>query len=157
MLTSCVLDKLLLFSSCCSFPNFSWPRNLESFIYWGVFYDLGSGWLKMERRDLCFWFSCVNEWTQTFSYLNNIWKVFFHLLGVLSWYWWVPTSFRVSWHCLGFSLLPLDGYSLQALEVHKWVTEIFCLSSLSSKASGLVPLTTSVCWKANYSSPHFHL
>lgn len=138
MLTSCVLDKLLLFCSCCSFPNFSWPRSLESFICWGFFYDLGSGWLKIERWELYFWFSCVTERTQTFSYLK---QTTFAKLFLTSRVYSVDTDgnnifqgfLALPWM---LSLLPLDGDSLQALEVHKWVTDIFCISRLFPKACG---------------------
>lgn len=139
MLTSCVLDRLLLFCSCCSFPNFSWPRNLESFICWGgFFYDLGSGWLKMERWEL---FPVqLHEWVDTNILLlktNNIWKGFFPPLRctqlVL-----IGTNIFQGFLALPWtlSLLLLDGNSLKALEAHKWVTKIFCLSSLFSKTSG---------------------
>lgn len=125
----------------------------------GLFYDLGSGWLKMERRELSFQFSCVNEWTQTFSYLKQttFGKGFFHLSGVLSWYWWVPISFRASWHCLGrFLCCCWMGIHSRLWKYTNELQKFSALAVYFQRPLNIVPLTISVCWKANYSSPHFH-
>lgn len=139
MLTSFVLNKLLLFCICCSFPNFSWPRNLEPFICWEGFLWFRQ-WLAKNGKTGTLLSVQLYEWVDTNFLLlktNNIWKGFFPPLRctqlVL-----MGTNIFQSFLALPrmLSLLPLDVDSLKALEVHKWVTEIFCLSSLFSKASG---------------------
>lgn len=131
------------------------------FFVGSFFNDLGSGSLKMETQELYFQFSCVNEWTQTFSYFKHptFGKVFFHLLGVLSTDGYQYLSVFCQPEALPqmLSLLPLDVDSLKALEVHKQVTEIFGLGSLFSKASGHRFLDYQCLLETSYSSPHFHL
>lgn len=111
MLTSCVLDKLLLFCSRCSFSNFSFNFKKRGVIYLlGFFYDLGSGWLKMEKWDLYFQFSCVNELTLTFFYFKQAaFAKFFSTSQVYS----VGTEgYQYLLGFPGLSWLPLDGDSL---------------------------------------------
>lgn len=79
------------------------------------------------------------EWVDTNFLLlktNNIWKGFFPPLRCTQLVLMGTNIFQgflaLPWT---LSLLLLDGDSLKALEVHKWVPEIFCLSSLFSKTS----------------------
>lgn len=141
-------------SCSCSAPvvrfltSVSISRNVESFICWGFFYDLGSGWLKMERWDLYFQFSCMNVLTLTFFYLKQAtFAKFFPPLRLGTNIFW---GFLASLCCHWMGILS---------RLWKHTNELQKFSALAiyfQRRLDTVPLTTSVCWKANYSSPHFH-